>query len=259
MKPRMTRNTIAAGIVLALIAAVAGGCGSSGESSSASTKSASASPAPTEGNYSPSIDPANFGGPVDNRYFPLKPGTSLRYTGVAENGKTPQTDVALVTREKKKILGVTCSVVRDTVTSLGRPVERTYDWYAQDKQGNVWYFGEDARNYKSGRFVKAGDSWEDGVDGAKPGIIMEAHPKPGDAYRQEYYPGHAEDQARVLGSGGAVKVPYRSFVKTLATIERSGLEPGRREKKYYALGVGEIKSREMNGSREAFQLVSVKH
>jgi hypothetical protein len=239
-------------------ATIAGGCGSSGKASSASTKS-SASPAPTAGDYSPTIDPANFGGPVDNRYFPLEPGTRLRYAGVAENGKTPQTDVALVTRKTKKILGVTCSVVRDTVTSLGRPVERTYDWYAQDNRGNVWYFGEDARGYENGRFVKAGDSWEAGVDGAKPGIIMEAHPKPGDSYRQEYYPGHAEDQARVLGSGGAVKVPYRAFAKTLATVERTGLEPGRRETKYYAAGVGEIKSRERNGSREAFQLVSVKH
>jgi hypothetical protein len=260
MTPRTTTGKIVAAVVLlATVAAPAGGCGSSDESSSGSTKSSSASPAPTGENYSPSIDPANFGGPVDNRYFPLRAGTTLRYTGVAEDGRTPQVDVVLVTRKTEVVLGVTCTVVRDTVTSRGRPVERTYDWYAQDKEGNAWYFGEDARDYKNGRFVKASDSWEAGVDGAKPGIIMEAHPKPGDAYRQEYYPGHAEDQARVLGKGGAVKVRYRSFARTLATIERSRLEPGRRETKYYASGVGEIKSRESHGSREAFQLVSVKH
>jgi hypothetical protein len=87
---------------------------------------------------------------------------------------------------------------------------------------------------------------------------MEANPKPGDTYRQEYYPGHAEDQARVLGSGGRVKVPYRSFSKTLTTVEQSALEPGAREKKYYAAGVGEIKSRVVKGDREAFQLVRVR-
>jgi hypothetical protein len=189
----------------------------------------------------------------------LKPGTRLRYTGVADNGRTRQTDTQLVTRKTKRVLGVTCTVVRDTVSEHGRPVERTYDWYAQDRQGNVWYFGEDSRNYRHGRFVKGADSWESGVDGAKPGILMEGNPRPGDTYRQEYYPGHAEDQARVLGSGGAVKVPYRSFGQTLATVERSALEPGAREKKYYGAGIGEIKSQVVKGGREAFQLVSVKH
>jgi hypothetical protein len=164
-----------------------------------------------------------------------------------------------VTHKRKRILGVDCTVVRDTLTSQGSPVERTYDWYAQDKQGNVWYFGEDARNYEHGRFVKASDSWQAGVDGAEPGVIMEGSPKPGDEYRQEYYPGHAEDQARVLGSHGAVKVPYRRFQRTLATVERTALEPGAKEKKYYAAGVGEIKSKVVAGNREAFALVGVKH
>ena len=106
--------------------------------------------------------------------------------------------------------------------------------------------------------MKAGDSWQSGVDGAKPGVIMEGKPRRGDAYRQEYYPRHAEDQARVLGSGGAVEVPYRSFGRTLATVERTPLEPGAREKKYYAAGIGEIKSKVVKGNREAFALVSVK-
>jgi hypothetical protein len=219
---------------------------------------ASTSPAPVTLPYSPSIDPANFVAGVDNRYFPLVPGTSLRYRGVAENGRTPQTDVAAVTHRTKRIRGVSCTVVRDTVTSRGRPVERTYDWYAQDRQGNVWYFGEDSRNYEHGRFVKGDDSWEAGVDGAKPGIIMEAAPKRGDTYRQEYYRGHAEDQARVLGGGGGVRVPYRRFRHTLATVERSRLEPGAREQKLYAAGVGEIKSRVVRGDHERFELVSVK-
>jgi hypothetical protein len=215
-------------------------------------------PASTGGAYSPAIDPANFVAKVDNRYFPLKPGTSLRYSGVSDDGVTRQTDVVLVTNRKKQVLGVDCTVVRDTVSEQGKPVERTYDWYAQDKQGNVWYFGEDSRSPRHGRFVKDKDSWESGVDGAKPGIIMEGKPKRGDAYRQEYYVGHAEDQARVLGGGRVVRTPYRRFARTLVTVERSALEPGAREKKYYAAGVGEIKSKVVKGGREAFALVSVR-
>jgi hypothetical protein len=218
----------------------------------------SESPAAVTDPYSPTIDRANFVNAVDNPWFPLRPGTTLRYHGVAENGRTPQVDVATVLARKQRVLGVDCTVVRDTVTSGGRPVERTYDWYAQDRQGNVWYFGEDSRNFKHGRYVKGHDSWESGVDGAKPGIIMEGSPQRGDTYRQEYYVGHAEDQARVLGSGGRVRTPYRTFPTTLATVERSRLEPGARERKFYAAGVGEIESKVVRGDHERFALVAVR-
>jgi hypothetical protein len=183
----------------------------------------------------------------------------MRYRGVAENGRTPQLDVAVVTKATKVILGVNCTVVRDSVSSRGKPVERTFDWYAQDKQGNVWYFGEDSRNFEHGRYVKGDDSWEAGVNGAKAGIIMEGTPHRGDTYRQEYYRGHAEDRARVLGAGGKVRVPYRTFARTLATVERSRLDPGARERKFYAAGVGEIESKVVKGDHEAFELVGVRH
>jgi hypothetical protein len=218
----------------------------------------SESPAAVTDPYSPTIDPANFVSAVNNRWFPLRPGTTLRYRGVAENGRTPQVDVATVLARRERVLGVSCTVVRDTVTSRGRPVERTYDWYAQDRQGNVWYFGEDSRNFVHGRYVKGHDSWEAGVGGAKPGIIMEGAPRRGDTYRQEYYVGHAEDQARVLGPGGPVTVPYRTFSRTLATVERSRLEPGARERKFYAAGVGEIESKVVRGDHERFALVAVR-
>ena len=149
--------------------------------------------------------------------------------------------------------------MRDTVSEHGVAVERTLDWYAQDSQGNVWYMGELALEWKNGRFVKAGDSWMGGVNGAHPGIMMPAHPQPGDAYRQEYYPpGKALDEARVLRLSGTLAVPYGAFTKLLVTSERSPLEP-QTEQKYYAPGVGEIAERVVKGHHEEFKLVSVTH
>jgi hypothetical protein len=212
--------------------------------------------APIHGTYAPKIDPANFVTTIDNRYLPFKPGTTFHYEGV--RGTTPQTDDEVVLHRTKKILGVTCTVVRDTVSGHGRAVERTDDWYAQDKQGNVWYMGEDSFELKNGHFVKASDSWKSGVNGAKPGIIMPGHPRPGDAYRQEYYPpGKALDEARVLRLSGTLTVPYGTFSKLLVTSERSPLEP-QTEQKYYAPGVGEIAERVVKGHHEEFRLVSVK-
>jgi hypothetical protein len=245
-------------IALALVAAFAAGCGSSYNASSSTTAiSTTSAPdlAPIHGTYSPRIDPANFVATIDNPYFPLKPGTAFHYKGI--RGKTPQTDDMVVTHQTKQILGVTSTVVRDTVSEHGRPIERTFDWYAQDKQGNVWYMGEDSLELKNGRFVKASDSWESGVNGAQPGIIMPGNPQPGDAYRQEYYPpGQALDEARVLGRNASVKVAYGAFKRALVTAERSPLEP-QTEKKYYAPGLGEVEEQVVKGHHERFQLVAV--
>jgi hypothetical protein len=216
--------------------------------------------APIRGTYSPKIDPADFVATIDNAYFPLKPGTGYHYRGVAENGKTPQTDDMVVTHQTKMILGVRCTVVRDTVSSRGKAIEHTFDWYAQDKGGNVWYMGEDTRELEHGRFVKANDSWEAGVAGAQPGIIMPGDPQQGDAYRQEYYPHYALDQARVLGRGGPVTVPYGSYKDTLLTVETAPqLDPGVAERKYYVAGVGDIKEHTVSGNHEEIVLVSVTH
>ena len=213
--------------------------------------------APVHGRYAPAIDPANFVARIDNRYLPYGPGTRFRFEGV--RGTIPQTDVQVVEHRTKTILGVTCTVVRDTVSERGRAIERTDDWYAQDRQGNVWYMGEDSFERSGGRFVKASDSWKSGVNGARPGIIMPARPRPGDAYRQEYYPaGEALDEARVVRVGAALSVPYGRFRRLLVTRERSPLEP-QIERKYYAPGVGEIAERVVKGLHEAFRLVSVTH
>jgi hypothetical protein len=228
----------------------------------AGTAAASTSPppgelAPIRGAYAPKIDATNFVAAIDNRYLPYKPGTTFHFDGV--RGTTPQTDDQVVLHRTKRVLGVTCTVVRDTVSEHGRAIERTDDWYAQDKQGNVWYMGEDSFELQNGHFVKAGDSWKSGVNGAKPGIIMPAHPRPGDAYRQEYYPpGKALDKARVLRIGASQTVPYGTFTGLLVTSEYSPLEP-QTEQKYYAPGVGEIAERVTKGHHEEFKLVGVTH
>jgi hypothetical protein len=213
--------------------------------------------APIHGPYNPDIDKGNFARRIDNRYLPFIPGTGYHFKGV--RGRTPQTDDEVVTHRTKRILGIRCTVVRDTVSEHGRVIERTFDYYAQDRQGNVWYMGELSLEREHGRLVKASDSWEAGVDGGKPGIIMPAHPRRGDAYRQEFYPpGEALDQARVVGHRSSVTVPAGSFRRPLVTLERSPLEP-QVEAKFYAAGVGEVKEKVVKGHHEAFELVRVTH
>lgn len=254
-------RAMAAMLALPLVATVAAGCGSSGNpSATAAVAHGTSAPdlAPIHGTYSPKIDPADFVATVDNRYFPLEPGTTFHYRGVAEDGKTPQTDDMVVTHRTKQVLGVRATVVRDTVSSRGKPIEKTFDWYAQDKSANVWYMGEDTRELEHGKFVKASDSWQAGVDGAQPGIIMPGRRRRGDAYRQEFSPHHAMDQARVLGSGGRVVVPYGSSRHTLRTVETAPqIDPGVAERKDYVAGVGDVKDQTVRGNHEQLQLVSV--
>jgi hypothetical protein len=255
------------GLALVAMACSSGGGGGGrispspqGAGQSTEAPSSASSLAPIHGPYAPEIDPSNFVATIDNPYFPLEPGTTFLYKGVAENGTTPQTDEMVVTNQTKVILGVRSVVVRDTVSSHGRPIERTFDWYAQDKFGNVWYMGEDSREVKNGRFVRTSDSWEAGVKGAEPGIIMPGNPRPGDEYRQEYYPHYALDQAKVLGPGGPIQVPYGSFKNTLLTVETAPqLDPGVAEDKYYVAGLGDIKEQTVSGNHEEIELIRVTH
>jgi hypothetical protein len=248
-------------VVIGALAVAATGCTSashpaSSNSTAPSPTSASAL-APIHGHYSPSIKRADFVRTVDNPYWPLPPGTGYHFRGV--RGRTPQVDDEVVLHRTKTISGVTCTVVRDTVSAHGHPVERTFDWYAQDRQGNVWYMGEDSLELKNGHFTMATDSWESGINGARPGIIMPAHPQPGGAYRQEFYPaGQALDQARVLRTNASIKVPYGAYHRVLVTSERSPLEP-QTEHKFYAPGVGELAERVVKGHHEEFKLVRVTH
>jgi hypothetical protein len=197
--------------------------------------------------YAPQINPADFTTTIDNKYFPLKPGTTFVYEGGAQHGEMT------VTSDTKKVMRVQCVVVEDKEWEGGKLIERTYDWFAQDKKGTVWYFGENTKEYKNGKVVSTKGSWEAGVDGAKPGIIMQADPKVEKSYRQEYYPGEAMDMARVLSLNASVTVPYGSFDHALETKEWTPLQPGFSEKKYYVRGVGPL------GNPRDLALSDVKH
>jgi hypothetical protein len=206
--------------------------------------------------YTPVIEPANFTTSITNRYYPLVPGTTLFYEE-AVDGELLQDEVT-VTFDTKVIMGVTCVVVRDVVTSEdGAVVEDTLDWYAQDSEGNVWYFGEDTKEYEDGKVKSTAGSWEAGVDGAQPGIVMEASPQVGDEYRQEYYAGEAEDMARVLAVNLTRTVTAGSYTEVVQTEDFTPLDPDIVEHKYYAPGVGFIYSELVEGGSEQAQLVRI--
>ena len=202
------------------------------------------------------INPADFVGYVDNKFFPLRPGTTFYYEGTKEG--IPATNVMFVTHETKEILGITTIVVRDRAFEEGVLVEETFDWYAQDRAGNVWYFGEDAKELDpNGNVISTGGSWEAGVERAQPGIIMLSDPHVGDRYRQELAPGVAEDMAKVLSLHKSKCVPYGCFDDVLLTKEWSPLKPGVVERKYYAEDVGLILAVMVKGGHERIELVQI--
>jgi major membrane immunogen (membrane-anchored lipoprotein) len=253
----MKRNTLLSAILALVMLAAACGGSSSGNAGGKANGTAKKTQETTEAAYSPHINPADFTRKIDNKYFPLKLGTTFVYRGKTKDAT--EGDVVTVTSDTKNIMGVECVVVNDRVTEDGKLTEQTYDWYAQDKEGNVWYFGEDSKEYENGKVTSTEGSWEADKNGAKPGIIMPADPKVGDTYRQEYYKGVAEDMARPLKLDGSATVPYGSFDHALVTYEWTPLEPNIAEQKYYAPGVGTILEVAVKGPPERLELVDVKH
>jgi len=205
------------------------------------------------GHYAPDIEAADFVEGVDNPYLPLTPGAQWVYEGESE-GETERTEVT-VTDEHKEVMGVAAIVVRDTVTVDGEVAEDTRDWFAQDRTGNVWYLGEDSAEYEDGEITSTEGSWEAGVDGALPGIVMPADPAVGDAYRQEYYEGQAEDLGQVLRLDGTATVPAGQYRDLLVTEEWNPLEPEVVEEKSYARGIGLVLEVATRGGDERAELV----
>lgn len=202
--------------------------------------------------------PGHFVNRVDNPWFPLKPGTVLIYRGLSDG--VPARDVFTVTSRTKTIEGIRTTVIDDRVYLRGRLRERTTDWYAQDRAGNVWYLGEKTAKLDANGRVKSTDgTWQAGVDGAHAGIYMPAHPRAGEVGEQEYYKGHAEDRFRVLTLSAHASTPARSTDHALLTEETTVLEPGVVDHKMYARGIGTVVEETIKGGRERFELVSIRH
>jgi hypothetical protein len=203
-----------------------------------------------------SIIASDFVPHVRNPYFPLRPGTTFRYRGT-KDGK-PTIDVYHVMHRIRRILGVPCVSVKDRLYEAGVLEERTTDWYAEDGQGRVWYFGESTAELTPAGTVRSTEgSWLSGVGGAKPGIFMPTAPRPGQSFRQEYLKGQAEDHFRVKSLAAAVTVPAGRYPRALLTEEWTPLEPGVIDHKYYVRGIGEVSEETFRGPIETSRLVSV--
>jgi hypothetical protein len=272
MQPRVARTTI----VLASLALVATACGGSnaatsgptGASNPPSPSSPSATPSPSAeiaANPAPVVNgqpyrpdvppPSEFVATVDNPYMPWIPGTRTVFEGVSDGER--ERNVVVVTDRTKVVMGVRTTVVHDQVFSAdGDLAENTYDWYAQDSAGNVWYFGEDTAELANGKVTSTHGSWEAGVDGALPGVVMLAQPTVGEAYHQEFLRGEAEDQGKVIALDDAVTVPYGPFDSVLVTEDTTPLEPQILEHKFYAPGIGVVMERVIRGAQEISRLVS---
>ena len=205
----------------------------------------------TDEPYTPAMDPTDFVSGVDNPYMPWTVGSRWTYEVDTEDGK--EEIVVEVLDETKDVMGIECTVVRDTVTIDGELIEDTWDWYAQDIHGNVWYMGEYSEEWEDGELLGTAGSWEGGVDGAYPGIIMFADPIPGITYRQEYYKGEAEDMGIVISLGESRTVPCGTYDSLLKTKDFSPLEPDVFAYKYYAPGIGVVLEEE---DGELVELVS---
>jgi hypothetical protein len=186
--------------------------------------------------------------------LPLTPGSTWVYESIGAE-EVERIEV-VVLQETRDVMGVVSTVVRDTVTVEGELVEDTYDWYAQDAEGNVWYMGEETAEYENGEVISTAGAWEAGVDGALPGIVMQAEPEVGDAYRQEFYPGEAEDMAEVVRVGVAEELAEESFEDLVVIEEWTPLEPDVIEAKSYAAGVGVVLEEVIEGGSGRIELVS---
>lgn len=205
------------------------------------------------GKYDPDVRPAEFVDTIDNPYLPLTPGASWTYEGV-DDGEQQHNEV-VVTDRRRTVMGIPAVVVRDTVSVDGRVIEETDDWYAQDRDGNVWYLGEATTAYEDGETTTEG-SWEAGVDGALPGLAMPADPAPGRAYRQEYLKGEAEDMAEVVTVGATADVTAGHYGDVIVIREWTPLEPDVVEEKRYARGVGQLDERKTAGGTGGLELVA---
>jgi hypothetical protein len=253
-------------VVLCFAVVIGASCTSRGASPSqgasraanASPGSGSATPGPAaSAEYAVTYDPADFSATVDNPWFPLKPGTTLIYVGTKD--EEPAREILTVTDQVKKIDGVPCRIIHDRLYLSGKLAESTSDYYTQDREGNVWYFGEDTAEFDEQlNVVSTEGTWHTAEAGALPGIFMSARPEIGVSHRQEYYKGYAEDFFRAVDLSASVTVPYGPFSDALRTEEWTPLEPGVLDNKYYVKGIGEVREASVKGPVEKLALAEVR-
>jgi hypothetical protein len=207
---------------------------------------ASSSTSLPQGDEPVELDPADFTAEIDNPWMPLRVGSRWVYRETDGEGGEQRVEVTVID-ETREVMGIEVRVVHDVVTEDGEVIENTFDWYAQDADGNVWYFGEDTKEFENGKVSTNAGSWEAGVDGAQPGILVPAKPEVGMTYRQEYYAGEAEDAAAVLSLDEKVEVPLGKYDGVLMTKDYTPLEPDVLEHKFYARGVGMVLALQISG------------
>jgi len=243
MRPKAVRTTLA----LAAVAGFSVACGSAPPKSDPTGVDQLVIP-------TPSPDPTDFVARIDNSWLPLAPGSTWVYESVGAEGR--ETITTTVLDDTRVVTGVTTTVVHDVATDAkGKVLQDTYDWYAQDRAGNVWYFGKDTTAY-DGKLASQEGSWEAGVDGAMAGVVMLAAPRVGDGYQQGLLTGEAEDRATVLSLDESVSVPYGDYDDVLLTEDTTPLEPDLVQRTYYARGVGVVREADVAGGNEVVELVS---
>ncbi len=252
---------------LAALAAVAGlgvgGCGSTGSDSGAQPGTANA-PQPSQvalprGDDPVELDPDGFSTDIDNPYWPMSPGSQWTYREIDEDGAELEVVVTVTTQTKDIANGITARVVRDSVTKQGTLVEDTFDWYAQDADGTIWYLGEDTAEFEDGTIVSTEGSFEAGVDGALAGVIMPADPVDGMTFRQEYYRGEAEDNGEILSTEEQVDVPTQHYDDVVLTKDTITIQPDIVEYKFYARDVGPVLVLGISGGGGREELVAFDH
>jgi hypothetical protein len=257
MRARAIKRVGAAAAGIAVLLPALAGCGSSGDNSSSAVTQSGTSTFPQSSEPS-HLNPADFTTQIDNPYWPMPVGREWHVHVSNPQGESLQETIRVTDQTKKIADGVTARVVRDVVYDHGKPSEITDDWYAQDKEGNIWYFGENTATLENGKWDRSG-SFEAGKNGADAGIAMAAHSYVGLTYREEYYKGHAEDRTKVLALGQQVEAPAGHFTDAILTDDYSPLEPTVSEYKLYAEGVGPVVAVSVSGESEREDLISYTH
>jgi hypothetical protein len=254
MEARAIKRAGAAMASIAVLLPALAGCGSSGDNSSSAAQQSGTNTFP-QSSEPANLNPADFTTNIDNAYFPLPVGARWEIRVTDQEGLLQHEVITVLDQTRKMADGVTARVVHDVVTEGGKLAEVTDDWYAQDKDGNVWYFGEDTKELEGGKVTSTEGSWTTGVDGAQAGIFMPADPQVGTSGLQEFLAGHAEDRFVVLLTDSKVKVPAGSFTGALLTAEWTRLEPDVLTEKSYVRGLGEVREVDVAGGDEKLELV----